>query len=78
MIEKYNSWTPPSILTRPPLIDSSGQPYRGRVEVPRRTQMATIGAGPSGLILPELLYRQGIDSVVLERRSWRTLLCQQR
>lgn len=37
--------------------------------MPRRTQVAIIGAGPSGLILSELLHRQGIDSVVLERRS---------
>ncbi len=37
--------------------------------MPRRTQVAIIGAGPSGLILSELLHRQGIDSVVIERRS---------
>jgi p-hydroxybenzoate 3-monooxygenase len=34
-----------------------------------RTQVAIIGAGPSGLLLSQLLYLQGIDSVVLERRS---------
>lgn len=32
-----------------------------------RTQVAIIGAGPSGLLLSQLLYRYGIDSVVLER-----------
>jgi p-hydroxybenzoate 3-monooxygenase len=37
--------------------------------VTNRTQVAIIGAGPSGLILSELLHRQSVDSVVLERRS---------
>jgi p-hydroxybenzoate 3-monooxygenase len=35
----------------------------------QRTQVAIIGAGPSGLLLSQLLDRAGIDSVVLERRS---------
>jgi p-hydroxybenzoate 3-monooxygenase len=35
----------------------------------RSTQVAIIGAGPSGLLLAQLLRRDGIDSVVLERRS---------
>src|SRR5277367_1756257 len=34
-----------------------------------RTQVAIIGAGPSGLLLSQLLHLHGIDSVVLERRS---------
>jgi p-hydroxybenzoate 3-monooxygenase len=34
-----------------------------------RTQVAIIGAGPSGLLLSQLLHRAGIDTVVLERRS---------
>jgi len=34
-----------------------------------RTQVAIIGAGPSGLLLSQLLQLQGIDSGVLERRS---------
>jgi p-hydroxybenzoate 3-monooxygenase len=34
-----------------------------------RTQVAIIGAGPSGLLLSQLLHLSGIDSVVLERRS---------
>ncbi|MTI43508.1 p-hydroxybenzoate 3-monooxygenase [Roseibium hamelinense] len=34
-----------------------------------RTQVAIIGAGPSGLLLSQLLYRAGIDCVVLEHRS---------
>jgi p-hydroxybenzoate 3-monooxygenase len=34
-----------------------------------RTQVAIIGAGPSGLILSQLLYLNGIDNVVVERQS---------
>jgi p-hydroxybenzoate 3-monooxygenase len=34
-----------------------------------RTQVAIIGAGPSGLLLSQLLHRAGVDCVVLERRS---------
>jgi p-hydroxybenzoate 3-monooxygenase len=34
-----------------------------------RTQVAIIGAGPSGLLLSHLLTRGGVDSVVLETRS---------
>ncbi|MBN9019396.1 MAG: 4-hydroxybenzoate 3-monooxygenase [Rhizobiales bacterium] len=34
-----------------------------------RTQVAIIGAGPSGLLLGQLLARQGIDTVIIERRS---------
>jgi p-hydroxybenzoate 3-monooxygenase len=33
------------------------------------TQVAIIGAGPAGLFLSHLLYREGIDCVVLEARS---------
>ena len=35
----------------------------------RSTQVAIVGAGPSGLLLAQLLRRQGIDSVVLEIQS---------
>jgi len=35
----------------------------------RRTQVVIIGAGPAGLLLGQLLLREGIDAVVLERRS---------
>ena len=34
-----------------------------------RTQVAIIGAGPSGLLLSQLLHLHGIDNAVLERRS---------
>jgi p-hydroxybenzoate 3-monooxygenase len=34
-----------------------------------RTQVAIIGAGPSGLLLSQLLYLNGIDNVVVERQS---------
>jgi p-hydroxybenzoate 3-monooxygenase len=34
-----------------------------------KTQVAIIGAGPSGLLLSQLLHTCGIDSVVLERRA---------
>jgi p-hydroxybenzoate 3-monooxygenase len=33
------------------------------------TQVVIVGAGPAGLLLGQLLQREGIDSVVLERRS---------
>ena len=34
-----------------------------------RTQVAIIGAGPAGLLLSQLLFTAGIDSVVVERRD---------
>ena len=34
-----------------------------------RTQVGIIGAGPAGLLLGRLLTRQGIDTVILEKRS---------
>ncbi|MFI0449930.1 4-hydroxybenzoate 3-monooxygenase [Actinomadura sp. 6N118] len=34
-----------------------------------RTQVAIVGGGPAGLLLSQLLHRQGIDSVVLESRD---------
>jgi p-hydroxybenzoate 3-monooxygenase len=36
---------------------------------PNRTQVAIIGAGPSGLLLGQLLHNAGVDNVILERRS---------
>ena len=37
--------------------------------VGERTQVAIIGAGPSGLLLGQLLHRAGIDNVIVERQS---------
>lgn len=34
-----------------------------------KTQVAIIGAGPSGLLLGQLLHKNGIDAVVIERQS---------
>ncbi|MFP3724503.1 4-hydroxybenzoate 3-monooxygenase [Priestia filamentosa] len=34
-----------------------------------RTQVGIIGAGPAGLMLSHLLHLQGIDSIILEKRS---------
>ena len=34
-----------------------------------RTQVAIVGAGPSGLLLGALLGRAGIDAVIVEQRS---------
>ena len=36
---------------------------------PRRTQVAIVGAGPSGLLLGQLLAKAGIDAVILERQT---------
>jgi p-hydroxybenzoate 3-monooxygenase len=53
--------------------------FSGGLSIPRgprpwhkaamRTQVAIVGAGPAGLLLSQLLYTAGIDSVVLERRA---------
>jgi p-hydroxybenzoate 3-monooxygenase len=39
------------------------------VATPQRTQVGIVGAGPAGLLLAQLLHREGIDAVVLESRS---------
>jgi p-hydroxybenzoate 3-monooxygenase len=35
----------------------------------RKTQVAIVGAGPSGLLLGALLAKQGIDAIIIEQRS---------
>jgi p-hydroxybenzoate 3-monooxygenase len=37
--------------------------------IPKRTQVAIVGAGPSGLLLGQLLHKAGIDAVILERQT---------
>jgi p-hydroxybenzoate 3-monooxygenase len=37
--------------------------------VSHRTQVGIVGAGPAGLLLAQLLHRNGIDSVIVENRS---------
>lgn len=44
-------------------------PMTPTAPIPARTQVAIIGAGPSGLLLGQLLQRAGIDNVILERQS---------
>src|SRR3982075_2009650 len=39
------------------------------VEMAMRTQVAIIGGGPAGLLLSQILDRNGIDNIVLERQS---------
>ncbi|MBG9387008.1 4-hydroxybenzoate 3-monooxygenase [Caenimonas aquaedulcis] len=34
-----------------------------------RTQVAIVGAGPSGLLLGQLLFKAGIDNIIIERQS---------
>jgi p-hydroxybenzoate 3-monooxygenase len=34
-----------------------------------RTQVAIIGAGPAGLLLGQLLYKAGIDNIIIERQT---------
>ena len=35
----------------------------------KKTQVAIIGAGPSGLLLGQLLHKAGIDNIILERHT---------
>jgi p-hydroxybenzoate 3-monooxygenase len=37
--------------------------------LPSRTQVAIIGAGPSGLLLGQLLHKAGIDNIIIERQT---------
>ena len=35
----------------------------------KRTQVAIIGAGPSGLLLGQVLHKHGIENIILERHT---------
>jgi p-hydroxybenzoate 3-monooxygenase len=39
------------------------------MNLPKRIQVAIIGAGPSGLLLGQLLAKEGIDAIVFERQT---------
>jgi p-hydroxybenzoate 3-monooxygenase len=47
----------------------SGLPASNMTSEARRTQVVIVGAGPAGLLLGQLLHREGIDAIILERRS---------
>ncbi len=47
----------------------SGRASAQEKRLKTRTQVVIIGAGPSGLLLSQLLHLRGIESVVLERQS---------
>ena len=34
-----------------------------------KTQVAIIGSGPAGLLLGQLLYKAGIDHIIVEQRT---------
>src|SRR5438067_9679793 len=42
---------------------------RRRTMTTTRTQVAIVGAGPSGLLLGQLLYKAGIDNIIVERHT---------
>ncbi|HET9475320.1 MAG TPA: FAD-dependent monooxygenase, partial [Steroidobacteraceae bacterium] len=52
-------------------VGGSNHDHRVRllVQTSARTQVVIVGAGPAGLLLGQLLLREGIDAVILERRS---------
>src|SRR5919108_58823 len=43
--------------------------WRNRAAAIMRTQVGIVGSGPAGLLLSQLLHLQGIETVILERRS---------
>jgi p-hydroxybenzoate 3-monooxygenase len=48
---------------------SRARTLQQRREQTLRTKVAIIGAGPAGLLLGQLLYKYGIDNVILERQT---------
>ncbi|MBS0367024.1 MAG: 4-hydroxybenzoate 3-monooxygenase [Proteobacteria bacterium] len=69
MVEKYKFY----VLTSIPPGTAGGDPVAvARVLIGgdvRSTQVVVIGGGPSGLLLSQLLSRNGVASIVLERQS---------
>jgi len=49
--------------------DTARCSVRAPLKVAMRTQVAIIGAGPSGLLLGQLLHKAGIDNVIVERQT---------
>jgi hypothetical protein len=43
--------------------------YRPKETTTMKTQVAIIGAGPSGLLLGQLLHKAGIDNIIVERQT---------
>src|SRR5438105_8021252 len=54
---------------RPRAPRSRGLSCLDNSETSMRTQVAIVGAGPSGLLLGQLLFKAGIDNIVIERQS---------
>ncbi len=52
-----------------PVFGRAGRVEASEQEKNMRTQVCIIGAGPSGLLLSQLLHRKGIDTIVLERKT---------
>src|SRR3954470_6409304 len=48
---------------------ASGSSISSMTSREARTQVVIVGAGPAGLLLGQLLQREGIDAIILERRS---------
>jgi p-hydroxybenzoate 3-monooxygenase len=69
MPEKYKFCTAPSIPISLGFPDSTGHSAMGNAVRTTKTQVAIIGAGPSGLLLARLLERSGVRTVVIESRT---------
>jgi p-hydroxybenzoate 3-monooxygenase len=62
--------SPPASSQHPGVANPrADRPHAAAAMAHHRTQVAIIGAGPSGLLLGQLLHNAGIDHVVLERHS---------
>src|SRR3990167_7687893 len=68
-IHKYNRIVP----SKPDAIHQKYRRTHQGLVAPRtitmNTQVAIIGAGPSGLLLGQLLLKAGIDNIIIERQS---------